>query len=69
MNILIIQEKRIMLMIGINDLQFYELRKIRTKKFAKRLRKVFSDNKIEDETFEQKQERIKAIADKINSKL
>ena len=56
-------------MIGINDLQFYELRKIRTKKFAKRLRKVFVDNRTEDETFEQKQERIKTIADKINSKL
>jgi len=48
---------------------FYELRVIRTKKFAKRLRKVFSDNRIEDETFDQKQARIKAIANQINKRL
>ena len=53
----------------LHSIQFYELRKIRTKKFAKRLRTVFSDNRVEDETFEQKQARIKKIAEKINKKL
>lgn len=53
----------------IEDIQFYELRFVRTKKFAKRLRKVFSDNRLEDKKFEEKVSRIKAIAEKINNKL
>ena len=53
----------------IEDIQFYELRFIRTKKFAKRLKKLFSDKKLKVKEFEEKVSRIKSMAEKINNKL
>ena len=56
-------------MTELNNIQFFQLRKIREKKFSNRLRRVYTDLFNQKETLEEKRQRIKLIADKINSKL
>ncbi len=53
----------------IEDIQFFQLRKTRYKKFSKRLRTLYKELVDQKETIEEKRKRIKSIAEKINSKL
>lgn len=53
----------------LNNIQFFELRKTRYKKFSKRLRALYKELVNQKETIEEKRKRIKAIAEKINAKL
>ena len=54
----------------LQHIQFFQLRpKLRIKGISKLVNKAYEKRKNTSETFEQKQARIKSIADKINSKL
>lgn len=54
----------------LEQIQFFQLRpSLRVKKFSSVVRNTFERRKNTSETFEQKQARIKAIAEKINKKL
>lgn len=53
----------------LENIMFFQLHRLRQKRFSKGLRKAFEKQQMVAETLEQKQQRIKQIANNINSKL
>lgn len=56
-------------MATINDIQFFQLKKVRAKTFAKKIRFYLKPRTNGMEQWEEKQKHIKEYADKINKKL
>jgi len=53
----------------LENIMFFQLHNLRQKKFSKGLRRAFEKQHIVAENIQQKQQRIKQIASKINEKL
>jgi len=53
----------------LENVMFFQLHRIRQKRFSKGLRRAFEKQQVVAETWEQKQQRIKKIASKINKQL
>lgn len=53
----------------LQQIEFFQLRKVREKKFSKRLKRIYATALMSKEQFEEKVKRIRLIACKVDGKI